>query len=337
MDVNEYRLEFRSKKDAEVGKDQQGNPVVGKPEIPDSSILDGFIENFANQSKKLYYLERMLDFEIKLSDFLLETLIYLEDTTITPDTNSWDGAKHERMQTILIPEDLESMRKRRAYITSVNMQMRESVQNTSSFLKNQLHQCECHQKRASDSLDYVNAVIARMDNQYNKQIAFESKQDSTSMMTISILTMALLPATLVAAIFSMSMFDWQQPMGAILSPHFWIYWVVVIPLTGLATGAWVVWFKYFRKPGLERREKLVVEEKQNGSNSATPPSKQQRPAPDFLRKRRPHDIWADTDTENQLPYEAGPQVEAPQRYSQGAPPWSMKAKKRRASVSLRER
>lgn len=71
------------------------------------------------------------------------------------------------------------------------------------------------------------------------------------MMTISILTMAFLPATAVAAICSMSVFDWSQPQGVVVSPHFWIFWAVVLPLTFTLMASWFAWFYLYRKPKMD--------------------------------------------------------------------------------------
>lgn len=51
------------------------------------------------------------------------------------------------------------------------------------------------------------------------------------------------------AVFSMDMFNWQGSASArssdrIVSPHFWVYWVVMIPLTVLVALLWRVWWSW---------------------------------------------------------------------------------------------
>lgn len=79
-------------------------------------------------------------------------------------------------------------------------------------------------------------------------------KDAQSNKTISIVTMTFLPATAVAAICSMNVFDWQQPNGVVVSPHFWIFWVVSILLTALVLTVFVVWKR--RQDFLERQRDL---------------------------------------------------------------------------------
>lgn len=46
----------------------------------------------------------------------------------------------------------------------------------------------------------------------------------------------------------MSMFNWQAPKGdPVLSPRFWIYWAVALPLTLTVFLAWLVWYQWHQK------------------------------------------------------------------------------------------
>lgn len=123
MDVTEHRLEAKSRKDLDE--------------------LEKCISRFGDQSRKLADLQRMLDFSLKLVDFLTETLQYLEDPKVLPQR--W-------MSTSSTNEDRFS---RRAYFERVGVQMRESLMNTSYLLKNHTHRCECLQKHTSDELSKV--------------------------------------------------------------------------------------------------------------------------------------------------------------------------------------
>ncbi|KAJ6256857.1 hypothetical protein Dda_8726 [Drechslerella dactyloides] len=82
--------------------------------------------------------------------------------------------------------------------------------------------------------------------QYHSQIAVV---DAAAMKIIAALTVVFLPATFVAAIFSMSFFNNDgTPEGWNLNSKFWIYWAFTIPLTcatlaGLLLGNRILkWF-----------------------------------------------------------------------------------------------
>lgn len=64
--------------------------------------------------------------------------------------------------------------------------------------------------------------------------AVASKRDSSAMKSIAVLTMLLLPGTAVASIFSMGSFFSQTGNSRVaVSPDFWLYWAVTLPLTGV--------------------------------------------------------------------------------------------------------
>jgi hypothetical protein len=71
------------------------------------------------------------------------------------------------------------------------------------------------------------------------------------MKTLAFITAFFLPGSYVAALFSMSMINWQAtPAGSSsskalsVSSYFWIYWVVAAPLTGIVMIVWRMWWRY---------------------------------------------------------------------------------------------
>ncbi|KAF2264434.1 hypothetical protein CC78DRAFT_544193 [Lojkania enalia] len=105
--------------------------------------------------------------------------------------------------------------------------------------------------------------------------AEEARRDSASMKTIAIVTLVFLPGTFVAAIFSMSMFQWlpdnedssssndAKQSGddfKILSDWFWLYWAVTVPLTLIILVVWYIWYKWSNNKYKEKREKELDEE-----------------------------------------------------------------------------
>ncbi|EME79351.1 uncharacterized protein MYCFIDRAFT_212197 [Pseudocercospora fijiensis CIRAD86] len=96
-------------------------------------------------------------------------------------------------------------------------------------------------------LNILYTTIAQDDGQTSARIAASAGKDSTSMKIIALITAAYLPGTFVATLFSMSMFVWQNGENSEesnVSPDFWVYWAVTIPLTIFTIAGWGVWWKF---------------------------------------------------------------------------------------------
>ena len=73
----------------------------------------------------------------------------------------------------------------------------------------------------------------------SKEVAEAMRNDGTSMKTIAVVTLVFLPATLVSAVFSATLFD---PLG---STNLWrVYLLLCLVLT---TSALAVWFWYMAR------------------------------------------------------------------------------------------
>lgn len=120
----------------------------------------------------------------------------------------------------------------------------------------------------------INAAISLRDNEANKE-------DADSNKTMSFLQMTFLPATAVAAIFSMNVFDWTKNPPTVY-PSFWIFWLVAIILTA------VVLLVYF---GVKRYDKLKEEQEKAEENEKENREDQQlyqAPVPDeTVRQEKP--------------------------------------------------
>ncbi|KAH8810749.1 hypothetical protein F5884DRAFT_875544 [Xylogone sp. PMI_703] len=108
-----------------------------------------------------------------------------------------------------------------------------------------------HERMQSQQTVLFN-LIAQSDNLINvslakdsKEIAVASKQDSSAMKIIAVLTTFFLPGTFMATFFAMPLFNWSQPsISQVTSHHFWIYWAVTVPLTLVTIAsviAWALW------------------------------------------------------------------------------------------------
>jgi cell division protein FtsB len=106
-----------------------------------------------------------------------------------------------------------------------------------------------NQKVAQNQLEIVYNLVAQRDNEkthemaeIQRDIAASTMNDSFAMRTIAVMSIAFLPGTFVSSFFSISIFDWQAPAGSsVLSPRFWIYWAVTLPLTLVVFAIWFTW------------------------------------------------------------------------------------------------
>ncbi|KAK3340310.1 hypothetical protein B0H65DRAFT_254633 [Neurospora tetraspora] len=99
-----------------------------------------------------------------------------------------------------------------------------------------------------------------------RKLAHAAKRDATSMKSISLLGAIFLPATLLASVFSMTFFNFQDqnsdfsPAGdnssssssggsdggsvtRTVSPSIWVYFAITIPLTLIIVVTWLLWDK----------------------------------------------------------------------------------------------
>jgi hypothetical protein len=84
----------------------------------------------------------------------------------------------------------------------------------------------------------------------SRTIALATKHDSSSMKNIAFMTMAFLPATFFAALFTLPIFDWEStPM---ITQKFWVYWATTVPTTLLVFALWYMITK--QKEIRERKE-----------------------------------------------------------------------------------
>jgi hypothetical protein len=75
-----------------------------------------------------------------------------------------------------------------------------------------------------------------------RKLAHASKRDSSAMKMISLLGAIFLPGAYLASVFSMTFFNFQNA-GPVISPNFWIYWVIAVPLTAGIVGFWHMYEK----------------------------------------------------------------------------------------------
>lgn len=146
-------------------------------------------------------------------------------------------------------------------------------------------------KRFSNNAKLFN-LIAQSDNLINvglakdsKEMAVASKQDSSAMKIIALLTTFFLPGTFIAVsyldfscfaesdkltghkktFFAMPLFDWSAPtLSRVTNRHFWVYWAVTGPLT-LTTMAGVMVWALWHNRHVERLQKTARDSVGSGS------------------------------------------------------------------------
>ncbi|KAJ0417936.1 hypothetical protein BJY00DRAFT_303066 [Aspergillus carlsbadensis] len=88
----------------------------------------------------------------------------------------------------------------------------------------------------------IYGLLAQRDNMVGVSVAIESKKiseaskrDGSALKSLTVLTGVFFPATYMATLFSLPTFT---------NTPFWIYWVIVVPLTLLIFGSWSCWTIY---------------------------------------------------------------------------------------------
>lgn len=81
----------------------------------------------------------------------------------------------------------------------------------------------------------------------SRDVAASSQRDAASMKTVAIVTMFFLPGTFVATLFDIPLLGWASDESSGLTasgrvtPGFWLYWAVAVPLTFATFAVWLSW------------------------------------------------------------------------------------------------
>ncbi|KAI1084613.1 hypothetical protein F5B20DRAFT_568012 [Whalleya microplaca] len=137
-----------------------------------------------------------------------------------------------------------------------------------------------YRKRLEGLEDYVKTTVERLDIQRNaldnliarkesalsiriageqRMLAYASKHDSTAMKVLSLLGAIFLPGAYLASIMSTTFFDFHDApdLSSAVSPTFWLYWAVTIPVTVVVVAFWYGWEKWRKRRKHEIIEGLV--------------------------------------------------------------------------------
>jgi hypothetical protein len=111
-------------------------------------------------------------------------------------------------------------------------------------------------------LHKANSLRERLDNQVSGMSTIIGQRDTSAMKTVAMVTMAFLPGTFVASFFAMPMLNWDAKVyNEIVSPRFWIYWMVTVPLTTAVFALWWVMqiVKEWKQRKAEKEQNVVNE------------------------------------------------------------------------------
>ncbi|KAI1424893.1 hypothetical protein F5Y12DRAFT_785012 [Xylaria sp. FL1777] len=205
-------------------------------------------------------------FKRKMRD-MIEHMDELQDMLLDPRSNSRYG-----FATDLDPETLRGLEDTGAKIKE--------------RLKHLVDEFDEHIQKCATIIDGVGLAsqlewnqIGRKDTFTNLEIAHNglkvaqhTRRDSELMKSIALLTMVFLPATFVATLFSMGIFEWKGMHGEILSvsPYIWLYVAVTVVITSVTLGTWYLWVKQRRvvqEEDLEAQRQELSEKKSFTSSS----------------------------------------------------------------------
>lgn len=80
--------------------------------------------------------------------------------------------------------------------------------------------------------------MTRNDALATIELARATARDSSSMKVLAIMTMAFLPGTFFAALFSVPSLQWNTE--PVVQDKFWVYWAFTLPFTALVFTLWAL-------------------------------------------------------------------------------------------------
>ncbi|KAJ5160877.1 uncharacterized protein N7482_007881 [Penicillium canariense] len=94
----------------------------------------------------------------------------------------------------------------------------------------------------TDTLSFKDSNTAKRQTQYMLDLTLSTVDDSTTVRVITIVTLIYLPSTFIATLLGMSSFFEMDPNdhNLVVSPKFWVYVVLSVPLTAATLLYWWV-------------------------------------------------------------------------------------------------
>ncbi|KAI9862934.1 MAG: hypothetical protein M1813_004107 [Trichoglossum hirsutum] len=157
----------------------------------------------------------------------------------------------------------------------------DETNNLESELEGHLQNVKLLQKRARETLGLLSVALNLQNqamvvniNQSILHLTESTVDDSVTVRVITIVTLVYLPASFVTSFLGMNLFTFQNPSGGsgfAISRQFWVFIVLVVPLTVLTLGLWY-WFskrKSSKKRDLEAATATAIEQLDAGVQMRT--------------------------------------------------------------------
>ncbi|KAK8103145.1 hypothetical protein PG984_016291 [Apiospora sp. TS-2023a] len=114
----------------------------------------------------------------------------------------------------------------------------KSMQGAVQLLRARIHTVNesalSTQKRAKAQANVISGLIAREDTRIGHVLADRARRDGSTMKVIALMTMAFLPATFFAALWSIPVLE--DP--GLTKDNFWVYWAFTVPTTIVIFFVW---------------------------------------------------------------------------------------------------
>ncbi|KAI0458928.1 hypothetical protein F5B21DRAFT_499990 [Xylaria acuta] len=180
------------------------------------------IKDLTVAAKHIETLRASLAGDERHMDIIDSLLDALEDESRWPQQRG-DGPAAER-QMALRDRDAEVFSAGARPLRQRNAASRSALKYMAERTRSQSHVEESR----------INREIAEA----SRDLAEAAKRDTASMKTIAVMTMAFLPGTFFAALFSVPSLRWDREV--VVTEHFWVYWVFTVPVTAFVFLIWLV-------------------------------------------------------------------------------------------------
>ena len=242
------------------------------------------LDRFVDHPMLLAYMT--IEFSLaELCVLLLQTsdeILGLEKNT---GLSAWDWVHEHEIPGNHVPSNYEHTSKRLSIQSGKVTHIRFRLRTIKEYNKSVLRIAQQHKSTVRDTaakgrceeieeilgimseyievrLHKANSLQERLNNQVSGMSTIISQRDTSAMKTVAMVTMVFLPGTFVASFFAMPMLNWDATAyNEIVSPRFWIYWMVTVPLTMAVFAVW--WVMQIVKERKERKaekERTMVKE-----------------------------------------------------------------------------
>ncbi|KAE9370170.1 hypothetical protein N431DRAFT_308690, partial [Stipitochalara longipes BDJ] len=114
-----------------------------------------------------------------------------------------------------------------------------------SVLKSLRLRSQAIQARLQNEINLQFNLVSQYDSRISVRVGQAAQSDSAAMRTISILTLVFLPGTFVSAVFGTTFFGHGDDSPWTVSNDFWIFWAILIPVTGVTIIFWFIWERFY--------------------------------------------------------------------------------------------